>query len=1199
MKKYKIIVCIAVVMCIIAALCPFGAGAVCALSTPEQTDFEYFFGKYSGASAYAVAGYTGDYNAVTYGDVTADLYAFNYLYTKLVNTSRSEFNGYIYTIDEAKAVFGADDEGVAAAIEAQAQYFAPKYDNSFRHEEGVKDAGGVSRDAWFSTQFFRKDKMTSVKGGISFGIKDASKITENDSELVFVFEYLDNTTENIILSYVNTAWTGTEDKFTGSSSVIARKGTNRWKTGIIAVNDAKFAAECDKRSTRLCSGKEDFVFKGDDLYISSVMVIKCSELEELARTTAVYSGGYDATQFNDEITDLYAFGYLYTKLHNPRYDFNGYIYTIDEAKNVYGKNDEKVLNAQKEGYSYYAPRYDNAFRCEKEVADRLGIKKDAWYCTRYWRGDVNASRDGGIAFGIKDGSRIKETDRELTFRIEYLDKGTENITLLYVNSSWTGTEDKFVGSSVQIKRTGSNEWKTAYVSVDDAYFAQESDDRKTKLCSSKEDFVISGNDLYVHSVSVVKTPLTALVSERYDNFPATVYTNRDAVTGRIWYAMQLPGKRTFRSYVTAQSWNVNGTKFVVSDGTSLYEFDTLNHTYRFLDYGSNNKCYVSPQNDIYYLSGGYANKIDWDTYQKTVLCKLPDECSSLSTISATDDGRYMSGYYSGSLDASVVRLNTELAMPDYAASKDFSYNPHTLGVGHPILNPKYENLLFFCHEGTTTVIPDRLWVADIQSGVMQNVFIQSYNQDGTTAECSGHEVWSKDGEYLYFVKYANKQNKGQNGLVRIPFKNGKFTGEREYINGDAAYWHCYPSGDNNWVVADVNTGEVWIAGTATHRSYQIADFTLVRGERTDPHPHFSYASNTINWDIDFDGDILKRGVAWADVSDITLAQEYTKTRISTGTNTEAVSVTNTKSEVSTEVVEGKTFVKAPSGNKVYINIKDSFAKSVNQNVSVTFTAYSPSAATMSIGYTSPVVTDTDWHKYEDSSKTVAISKGTGEYTVDFGNININNINKFATDMFFTSSLGDTYIADVKIKSSSEVTFDKTDGRYISNVSTAVQNNKIAFTADAVNNTQLDSNATLYTVVYASDGTLADISVSESAKITSMGKLQLNAAANISSGQTAKVFVLSDNLLPYAAPQNDMSVNVTLTDTAATIKWKKYDYDYQVLYKVFCDGVQVGATYDTQFTHNTSISDAHTWHIEACDVYGNNLWYSINNTVTLK
>lgn len=1393
---FKKLVCILISISMVLCVCFFGD--INAQNT--QTEFERFFNKYSDVAAYSIANYTGDYDATTFGDTYSDLYTLSYQYTTIENPSHHDFHGYIYTIDEAKKVFGETDEGVIGAINAGETLFAPHYDNSIRHVDDVEDSNGIKKDAWFSSVYYRKDKQAPVsKGGISFGIKDGSKITENDRELTFIFEYLDNTEEDITLQYVNNNWTG--EKFIGGSLNISRTGTNTWKTGCITVSDAMFAPESDNRNTGLCTRKEDFLLKGNDMYISSMMVIKSDEITEYARATAKYTGGYDATEFKEEISDLYAYGYLYTKLSNKRANFNGYIYTIDEAKKVYGENDESVRAAQRNGCKYYAPRSDNSFRYEENVEDILGIKKDAWHSDKYWRADEMEERNGGISFGIKDGSRIKETDRELTFRIEYLDKDTTPFELQYISSGWTG--DRYVGNTVKYPRTGSNEWKTAYISVNDAFFAPESDSRTTAICSGKEDFIIKGNNLYIHSVTVVPTSLASIVAHQTDNLPATVYTNKDAVTGRTWYAMQIPGKRTFRSYVTVQSWNKSGTKFLVSANSKLYEFDTLNHTYKFLDAGDTGSCYVSPENDIYYIWSGYAYKIDWDTYEKTTLCKFSDEISGFGSLCVTTDGRYFSGYpyLNGEHFAALVILDTKTGTICYEGEKDFSYNKDTLGIGHPILNPKYKNLLFFCHEGTTEKIPDRLWMVDTDTGIMQNIFKQSYNENGTTAECSGHEVWNKDGEYLYFVKYGKKQNKGQNGIVRIPFKDGKFTGEREYINGDAKYWHCYPSGDNNWVVADVNTGEVWIMSTNTHKSYQIADFELVSGERTDPHPHFSYASNSINWDIDFGGDTSKRGVAWADVSDITLSKEYNETRIPVGDNTEAVSVTNTKSEVKTEVISGKTFVKATSGNNVYINIKDDFAKSVNQNITVSFSTYSTADATMNIGYTSPVESDQNWHEYEDRSATVAIKKGTNSYSVNFGNININNINKYRSDLVFTSSLGDTYIADVKIDTYSDgyknapskacaitatpmnhaglcvveglynmahvddtiectnlgisstqiqeaknkgysylstgldgaftcknvtdtdgvtknawfitksyrvntdknsnvsgflyfnvdtdtitandnklyltieyldnrrerfdiqyinstgtqytelnvrptntgkwkrdtfiiedagialsasdnvllngradvrivsrekdlyvskIAFEKPGSKYITNIKSGISNGNVTFEVDAVNNTSDSSKIKVYTGVYDTDGKLKRASVSSEVTLGAQKVLSvLSDPVAINKDETAKVFVLGGNIMPYIPSENTLDINVVVSDTNTKLTWTKYPYGYEVHYKIFCDGVQVGATYDTEFTYNKSLSGTHNWHIEICDVYGRNLWFGIASKVTKK
>lgn len=779
-----------------------------------------------------------------------------------------------------------------------------------------------------------------------------------------------------------------------------------------------------------------------------------------AYAEAVYPGDYTAADCLDITEDLYQLSLVYSREYRKS-DFHGYLYTIDEAKAIYGATNEKVVAAIENNHDYYAPSWDNSMRYEKQVADKNGVKKDAWASANYWRGDSMVNRIGGMAFGIKDGSRIKADNNEIVIAIEYLDKGVDSIRVTYVNDKWvSGT---YSGGTRVIPRGNTNEWKIAYVPVNDAKLAPETDGGSTKLCTGKEDILLQGDDMYISRIMVLDSSDIPDITAYYQTMPCPKVTYNDEVTGRTWYAVNVPGFRTFRSYVTAQSWNVYGTKFVVHISNSLlYEYDVVNETIRFLDYGSTGSCYVSPANDIYYIFDGYVNKIDWDTYEKTVLCKLPDNCTNLTTLSATTDGKFVTGYCydgDGNFSHDIVRLNTETGKLDYIGQKDFSYNENTQGTGHPIINPVYGNLIFFCHEGTTTLIPDRLWLADTNTGKMENIFLQSYNDNGLTAETSGHEAWNKDGEYLYFVKYTYGTNKGQNGIVRIPFKDGKFTGEREYINGDAPYWHCYPSGDNNWVVADDASGKVWIMSTQTHKSYQIADFNII--DRTDPHPHFSYDSRMINWDYCIDGDLTKHGVAWADVSDITMAKTHETTTFELGKQGRVVCHSNTISEceqvVFTDIMledvplkvelnsidienEGNLYVvnnpindsynskepayevnyyrsyaKATNGNRIYYDINDEYLKSVNQQLKVTFTTYSENDEILNIGYTSGVHNDGDWHKYEDKCIKLDVEKGTNTYTVDLGYVNANNICKYASDMYFNMDSGTTYIADVVIE----------------------------------------------------------------------------------------------------------------------------------------------------------------------------------------
>ena len=119
-------------------------------------NLDIIFDTYKDVGAYAVAEYTGNYKATTFGDTMVDLYPFNHLYCKFVN-NRTDFHGLLYTIDEAKDAFGSDNANVLKAEAAGRKYYAPGKDNSFRYEENVTDVNGVKKDAWFTDAYFRAD----------------------------------------------------------------------------------------------------------------------------------------------------------------------------------------------------------------------------------------------------------------------------------------------------------------------------------------------------------------------------------------------------------------------------------------------------------------------------------------------------------------------------------------------------------------------------------------------------------------------------------------------------------------------------------------------------------------------------------------------------------------------------------------------------------------------------------------------------------------------------------------------------------------------------------------------------------------------------------------------------------------------------------------------------------------------------------
>lgn len=746
--------------------------------------------------------------------------------------------------------------------------------------------------------------------------------------------------------------------------------------------------------------------------------------------SAVYNGNLENATCIDGMNGIYSNNYGYNN------GYNGYfMYDRDEVVSVFGKDSNEFKGLDASGAKYFGVNRDFALRHEKDIADADGVKKDAWFTDKYYRYSKNAVITGGMGFGLETNDIIKPTDSELTIVIEYLDNGEGNMVFQYINTDWN--RNGYSGNYYEFFRTNTGKWKTSVITVPNAKFYGKSDTGNTGLCSGREDFVIKGNNMYISRVMIVKTADVKFdLSAKHQTVlcPKKTYTDKK---GNTYYFMLAPGMRAITPYVTQQNWDKSGIKFVfANDNDEMYEYDTVNETLRFLDYagtGTDLNAYVTPDNYIYYSYNRWIYRINWDTYQREVVSELPSGSSSLS-MQVTNDGRYINGYYYGnSVGGKIVRYDTQQGAFDKAFGKNFSFtNPYSNDMGHPLINPVYPNILFFCNEGDTAYIPDRLWMVDADTGKFTNIFRQSYNESGLTAETSGHEVWNKDGEYLYFVKYTYNQNKGQNGIVRILFEDGKFTGEREYINGDVPYWHCYPSGDNNWVAADTMNGEIYLISTKNHSCDLIAQFEKISSISPNgreyyydhpyqPHPRMSYNGKSINWQMASDNNPDNLGVAWADVSAYTQNTDYTE-NIYPSDDGNIISYNNTKSQAYEKQIQGKTFVCADNGNNVYYNIDDNYIKNINIPVRLAFTAYSDSDDEITIGYTSGVKDEYNFHKYQDKKIVLDAKKGINTYTVDMGYINAFNVCDYRSDMYFIAKNGTVCVDDIMVSTYDE-TFD--------------------------------------------------------------------------------------------------------------------------------------------------------------------------------
>lgn len=485
----------------------------------------------------------------------------------------------------------------------------------------------------------------------------------------------------------------------------------------------------------------------------------------------------------------------------------------------------------------------------------------------------------------------------------------------------------------------------------------------------------------------------------------------DSITGRTYYYANFNGDKMIRPYVTAQSWNHDGTKFIFSNDKtdSMYEYDIVTETVKYLDSVVKSSealnAVVTPDDHIVYYDGsGTLWSMDWKTYTKKKL----NSAAVFSIISITNDGRYLSGYNAGKYS----RMDTQTGEL-LARSINFrDYNPESAGVGHPIINPEYENLVFFCNEGTTTLIPDRLWLWNIETDEVYNSFVQAENAGGTTGECSGHEVWNMNGEMMYWIKYTQAQNVGQSGFMRMD-KYGK---TREYINGDYPVWHCFPSGDDNWVAGDTNGGQIILANTNTYESYYIAKFRMWSATHPyQPHPHINFGSTVVSWQMVDDDNML--GVGWADISDLTQNPAVTKEVV---LNDNLTVLANEHSKdfniVPEAVYEGEECISAPMNNNIYLKINDDKILSEDGNFKLRLTYLDRGRQPVNIKYTASPTSLKELAFRENKTITLEKSNSGKWKTVELeiNNANLNNACKHQSDMVIYSPYSQLMIKDVEI-----------------------------------------------------------------------------------------------------------------------------------------------------------------------------------------
>ena len=332
----------------------------------------------------------------------------------------------------------------------------------------------------------------------------------------------------------------------------------------------------------------------------------------------------------------------------------------------------------------------------------------------------------------------------------------------------------------------------------------------------------------------------------------------DKATGNKFNAIGKKGQNTTHFYYTNMVWYNDSRHILVCTGvkkTDNFCSYKLSCNYVLVDTqtGENtvvaenvpSQCaLVASDNWIYYYLDNELIGVKPVTFEKKLIAKSPEGTTFDGQLSITNDAKIISfcikkgeTYTVSAIDVETGKIN-EIVTPNF--------EPPLNIVSHPMINPEHKNTIFYAHEGATHLISDRIWTADCETGEAVNLYKQSVDSDGRLMEYLGHEMWAKDGERLYFVRYIASPAKPAG--VYFVSRDGKESG---FVNGDYYYWHVAASPDGRLLAADTFEADelntIAVIDIETKESRLICNTKRWIYHPGHPHPSFSPNGRMLNF----------------------------------------------------------------------------------------------------------------------------------------------------------------------------------------------------------------------------------------------------------------------------------------------------------------------------------------------------------------
>ena len=254
-------------------------------------------------------------------------------------------------------------------------------------------------------------------------------------------------------------------------------------------------------------------------------------------------------------------------------------------------------------------------------------------------------------------------------------------------------------------------------------------------------------------------------------------------------------------------------------------------------------------NTLYYVENScLLCSLNVDSLERTEIHKSTDPIENLQL---TADGRYMNWFFKcqGENTEKSICKRIDLKTGEVVKMLEKEFMPPFYLANHMMISPVDPNILYFAHEGSTTYITNRMWIAPMGKEPY-NVAKQRLDENGVLIDCFGHESWSADGKGMYFIKYdvSPEPPKGI-GYVDIATKDLKM------LFSKYKYWHVCASADGKYLAADIGPNDldennmgvsgVCLIDLQRGTETKLATVHNMRSHPGHPHPQFSPSCNKI------------------------------------------------------------------------------------------------------------------------------------------------------------------------------------------------------------------------------------------------------------------------------------------------------------------------------------------------------------------